>query len=179
MARPKRKVNPIIPAPAPELETAAVFHVAGYVRLSTEDSGKSGPDVIEAQKGFVSAGLKRFIIGLSKKVMVADILASVSDQIFNMPLEQLTASVAWLGIICYTFQIFFDFSGYSDMAIGLGRIFGFRFMENFNLPYISCSVSEFWRRWHISLSTWFRDYLYIPMGGNRKGNVYQIGRAHV
>lgn len=132
------------------------------------------PEIVsrESKLEDVSAGLRRFIIGLSKKVMVADILASVSDQIFNMPLEQLTASVAWLGIICYTFQIFFDFSGYSDMAIGLGRIFGFRFMENFNLPYISCSVSEFWRRWHISLSTWFRDYLYIPMGGNRKGNVY-------
>ena len=120
----------------------------------------------------LSIGFQRFIIGLSKKVMIADILASVSDQIFSSPLEQLTTSVAWMGIVCYTFQIFFDFSGYSDMAIGLGRIFGFRFIENFNLPYISCSVSEFWRRWHISLSTWFRDYLYIPMGGNRKGNVY-------
>lgn len=120
----------------------------------------------------ISIGFQRFIIGLSKKVMIADILASVSDQIFSKTLGQLTTPVAWLGIICYTFQIFFDFSGYSDMAIGLGRIFGFHFTENFNLPYISRSITEFWRRWHISLSTWFRDYLYIPMGGNRKGNVY-------
>jgi alginate O-acetyltransferase complex protein AlgI len=80
--------------------------------------------------------------------------------------------VAWLGILCYTLQIYFDFSGYSDMAIGLGRIFGFDFLENFNYPYISKSISEFWRRWHISLSSWFRDYLYIPLGGNRRGNVY-------
>lgn len=120
----------------------------------------------------LTAGFQRFIIGLSKKVMIADILASVSDRIFVLPLDQLTPYVTWLGVICYTFQIFFDFSGYSDMAIGLGRIFGFHFTENFNLPYISCSLTEFWRRWHISLSTWFRDYLYIPMGGNRKGNVY-------
>ena len=84
----------------------------------------------------------------------------------------MTALSAWLGILAYTFQIYFDFSGYSDMAIGLGKIFGFDFMENFNYPYISCSVREFWRRWHISLSGWFRDYLYIPLGGNRKGNVY-------
>lgn len=117
-------------------------------------------------------GTGRFIIGLAKKVMIADILAKTADQIFSLTTDQLTPAVAWLGAICYTFQIFFDFSGYSDMAIGLGRVFGFRFPENFNLPYISSSVTEFWRRWHISLSSWFRDYLYIPMGGNRRGNVY-------
>lgn len=117
-------------------------------------------------------GTQRFIIGLSKKVMIADVMALSADKIFTLPLEELQPSVAWLGAVCYTFQIYFDFSGYSDMAIGLGRIFGFRFPENFNLPYISKSVTEFWRRWHISLSTWFRDYLYIPLGGNRKGNVY-------
>lgn len=117
-------------------------------------------------------GVERFIIGLSKKVMVADVLAAVSDSIFGMSAGSLEWSTAWLGAICYTFQIFFDFSGYSDMAIGIGRIFGFHFPENFNLPYISLSVTEFWRRWHITLSRWFRDYLYIPLGGNRRGNVY-------
>ncbi len=120
----------------------------------------------------IETGTKRFIIGLAKKVMVADILASVADKIFGLPANQLTFATAWLGAICYTFQIYFDFSGYSDMAIGMGRIFGFHFLENFNLPYISTSVTEFWRRWHISLSSWFRDYLYIPLGGNRRGNVY-------
>lgn len=120
----------------------------------------------------IASGAGRFIIGLAKKVMIADVLASVSDQIFSLPTNQLTLETAWLGAICYTFQIFFDFSGYSDMAIGIGRIFGFHFQENFNLPYISTSVTKFWRRWHISLSTWFRDYLYIPLGGNRRGNVY-------
>ena len=120
----------------------------------------------------IEIGTRRFIIGLAKKVMLADILASVADKIFGLPADQLTTSTAWLGAVCYTFQIYFDFSGYSDMAIGMGRIFGFHFLENFNLPYISTSVTEFWRRWHISLSTWFRDYLYIPLGGNRRGNVY-------
>ena len=117
-------------------------------------------------------GARRFIVGLAKKVMIADIMASVVDSIFALSAAELTPSVAWLGAICYTFQIYFDFSGYSDMAIGMGRIFGFHFLENFNLPYISSSMTEFWRRWHISLSTWFRDYLYIPLGGNRRGNVY-------
>lgn len=117
-------------------------------------------------------GAQRFIIGLSKKVMIADILAVPADRIFSCAQSQLTPSIAWLGAVCYMFQIFFDFSGYSDMAIGLGTIFGFHFAENFNLPYLAHSVSEFWRRWHISLSSWFRDYLYIPMGGNRKGNMY-------
>lgn len=120
----------------------------------------------------ITAGAERFIIGLAKKVMIADVLASVADQIFSRSTSQLAVETAWLGAICYTFQIFFDFSGYSDMAIGIGRIFGFHFQENFNFPYISTSVTEFWRRWHISLSSWFRDYLYIPLGGNRRGNVY-------
>ncbi len=119
-----------------------------------------------------NSGIRRFIIGLSKKVLIANVLAEVADSIFGMGISGITTPIAWTGAVCYTMQIFFDFSGYSDMAIGLGRMFGFEFMENFNLPYISKSVTEFWRRWHISLSTWFRDYLYIPMGGNRKGNVY-------
>jgi alginate O-acetyltransferase complex protein AlgI len=112
-------------------------------------------------------GIQRFILGLGKKVIIANTLAGPADKIFALPAEQLTAPLSWLGIICYTFQIYFDFSGYSDMAIGLARMFGFRFLENFNYPYISRSIQEFWRRWHISLSNWFRDYLYIPLGGNR------------
>ena len=117
-------------------------------------------------------GAKRFIIGLAKKVIIANTVGYVADQVFQHPALEITAATAWLGIVCYTFQIFFDFSGYSDMAIGLGKMFGFEFLENFNYPYISKTVTEFWRRWHISLSSWFRDYLYIPLGGNRRGNVY-------
>ena len=116
-----------------------------------------------------SAGAERFIFGLGKKVLIANPLGAMADSIFLLPFDQLSAGAAWIGIICYTLQIYFDFSGYSDMAIGLGRMFGFRFLENFNYPYISRSIREFWRRWHISLSSWFRDYLYIPLGGNRKG----------
>jgi alginate O-acetyltransferase complex protein AlgI len=112
-------------------------------------------------------GVRRFIIGLGKKVLIANVVAGPADKIFAMPFAQLSAAHAWLGIVCYTLQIYFDFSGYSDMAIGLGRMFGFRFPENFRWPYVAASVQEFWRRWHISLSTWFRDYLYIPLGGNR------------
>ncbi len=115
-----------------------------------------------------SLGVKRFIVGLSKKVLVAEVLAGPVNHIFDgVPAEQLTPSLAWLAAIGYTLQIYFDFSGYSDMAIGLGHMFGFRIPENFRHPYASGSITEFWRRWHISLSTWFRDYLYIPLGGNR------------
>lgn len=114
-----------------------------------------------------SYGIERFLVGLSKKVLLANPLGLVADKIFSLPSTELNCIVTWLGAICYTLQIYYDFSGYSDMAIGLGRMFGFRFLENFNYPYISRSIKEFWRRWHISLSTWFRDYLYIPLGGNR------------
>ncbi len=117
----------------------------------------------------VSLGIERFIIGLGKKMIIANTLAVPADQIFGLPSSELSFNVAWFGAFCYTLQIYFDFSGYSDMAIGLGRMMGFRFAENFNYPYIARSVQEFWRRWHISLSTWFRDYLYIPLGGNKKG----------
>ena len=112
-------------------------------------------------------GVRRFVIGLAKKVLIANVVAGPADKIFAMPFEQLSAAHAWLGVICYTFQIYFDFSGYSDMAIGLGRMFGFRFPENFRWPYIADSVQAFWRRWHMSLSSWFRDYLYVPLGGSR------------
>ncbi len=112
-------------------------------------------------------GVRRFVIGLGKKVLIANVVAGPADKIFGMPAAELSTAHAWLGIVCYTLQIYFDFSGYSDMAIGLGRMFGFRFPENFRWPYVATSVTNFWRRWHISLSTWFRDYLYIPLGGNR------------
>lgn len=113
-------------------------------------------------------GIQRFIIGLSKKVIIADSLAVTADAIFDVPAANNSIAVAWLGVVCYTLQIFFDFAGYSDMAIGMGRMLGFHFAENFNLPYISKSITEFWRRWHISLSSFFRDYVYIPLGGNRR-----------
>jgi len=112
-------------------------------------------------------GLERFIYGLAKKMLIANPLGLVVDTIFGLPASELPVYVAWFGILCYALQIYFDFSAYSDMAIGLGRMFGFRFLENFNYPYSAKSLQEFWRRWHISLSTWFRDYLYIPLGGNR------------
>jgi len=117
----------------------------------------------------VTAGVLRFTMGLAKKVLIANQLGLVADAGFSVPAGHLGASVAWLALLCYTLQIYFDFSGYSDMAIGLARMFGFRFPENFNYPYTAKSMQDFWRRWHISLSTWFRDYVYIPLGGNRQG----------
>lgn len=114
-------------------------------------------------------GIERFVIGLAKKVLIANNVAIVADNIFNYETGNLSLPTAWIGAIAYTLQIYFDFSGYSDMAIGLGKMFGFNFPENFKYPYISLSISEFWRRWHISLGTWFRDYVYIPLGGNRHG----------
>lgn len=122
-----------------------------------------------------SCGVQRFIIGLGKKVLLANVLGRVADYIFSLPPDRVPLSLAWLGAISYTLQIYYDFSGYSDMAIGLGRMFGFRFLENFNYPYVSKSIREFWRRWHISLSSWFRDYLYIPLGGSRHG----VARTYV
>ena len=116
-------------------------------------------------------GIKRFIGGLAKKVLIANIMAAVADQIFATFPQYLTGQMVWLGLISYSLQIYFDFSGYSDMAIGLAKMFGFNFKENFNYPYIADSIQDFWRRWHISLSSWFRDYLYIPLGGDRKGSL--------
>ncbi|MEN0005537.1 MAG: MBOAT family protein [Bacteroidota bacterium] len=113
------------------------------------------------------AGLFRFLIGLAKKVLIANSVGLVVDDIFSHAPDQLNTVTAWVGIIAYSFQIYFDFSGYSDMAIGLARMLGFRFPENFNFPYIAQNITEFWRRWHITLSNWMRDYLYIPLGGNR------------
>jgi alginate O-acetyltransferase complex protein AlgI len=112
-------------------------------------------------------GVRRFVIGLAKKVLIANVVAGPADRIFGLTSPELSPGLAWLGAVCYTLQIYFDFSGYSDMAIGLGRMFGFRFPENFRWPYVADTVQGFWRRWHMSLSTWFRDYLYVPLGGSR------------
>lgn len=122
----------------------------------------------------VSEGVKRFIVGLSKKMLIANTMGAIADKIFILSPENFNFIIAWLGAISYSLQLYFDFSGYSDMAIGLGLMFGFRFKENFNYPYISKSLTEFWRRWHISLSTWFKEYVYIPLGGNRKGEIKTI-----
>ncbi|TFG82077.1 MAG: MBOAT family protein [Erysipelotrichales bacterium] len=118
-------------------------------------------------------GLRRFIFGLSKKLLLANSMAVIADKLYALPNSDISTTIAWMAAIAYLFQIYFDFSGYSDMAIGMGEMFGFHFKENFNYPYISSSVQEFWRRWHMSLSSWFKLYVYIPLGGNRKGK----GRA--
>ncbi|MGO5115073.1 MBOAT family O-acyltransferase [Candidatus Avoscillospira sp. LCP25S3_F1] len=119
-------------------------------------------------------GLLRFCIGLAKKVLLANYAGKVATQLLGGTLSATTTLGGWLGILMYTFQIYFDFSGYSDMAIGLGRVFGFRYSENFDLPYMSRSITEFWRRWHISLGSFFRDYVYIPLGGNRRHHVLNL-----
>ena len=116
-----------------------------------------------------SDGVKRFILGLFKKIMLANNIGFLWESINAMPNQEMSAILAWIGAICFTLQIYYDFSGYSDMAIGLGKMFGFHFLENFNFPYLSKSITEFWRRWHISLGSWFKEYVYIPLGGNRKG----------
>lgn len=120
------------------------------------------------------AGLVRFLFGLGKKMLLANAMGAAADAIYDLPAALLAASTAWVGAIAYTFQIYFDFSAYSDMAIGLGRMFGFHFLENFRYPYAAVSVTDFWRRWHISLSSWFRDYLYIPLGGSRCSRAKQL-----
>ncbi len=141
----------LIAGPIVRYETVA--HEIGHRRETAQD---------------FTAGVTRFVFGLGKKVLLANYVGLIADNIFGLT-TGLSVATAWLGAIAYALQIYFDFSGYSDMAIGLGRMFGFHFLENFNYPYIANSVTDFWRRWHISLSSWFRDYVYIPMGGNRKG----------
>jgi alginate O-acetyltransferase complex protein AlgI len=113
------------------------------------------------------AGFYRFVIGLCKKVLIANVLAAKADEVFGMPLDAISCNIAWIGALSYTFQIYFDFSGYSDMAIGIGKMLGFKFPENFNNPYNAGSITEFWRRWHITLGSWMKNYLYIPLGGNK------------
>jgi alginate O-acetyltransferase complex protein AlgI len=119
----------------------------------------------------LTEGAYRFCLGLGKKMVIADNVGTVVDATFALPVSELGAVQAWIGIFCYALQIYFDFSGYSDMAIGLGRLLGFHFPENFDQPYRSASITEFWQRWHMTLSRWFRDYLYIPLGGNRRGSL--------
>ena len=114
-----------------------------------------------------ASGVQVFVVGLAKKVLLANNLGMLWDVYKALPTGELTVAGAWLGVLAFSLQLYFDFSGYSDMAVGLGRMLGFEFMRNFNYPYISKSITEFWRRWHISLGTWFREYMYIPLGGNR------------
>ena len=116
-------------------------------------------------------GVVRFSIGLGKKLLIANAMGEVADKVFSIQATSLPVLYTWLGAICYSYQIYFDFSGYSDMAIGLGRMIGFRYQENFNMPYISSNITEFWKRWHISLTSWMREYLYIPLGGNRRSTI--------
>ena len=139
--------------------------IAGPIVRYKDIAGQLNRRIITTSR--FTYGINRFLAGLGKKVIFANSFGEAADQIFALPVSSLSIGLSWAGVVCYSLQIYFDFSGYSDMAVGLGRMFGFRFMENFNYPYISQSVREFWRRWHISLSTWFRDYLYIPLGGSR------------
>ena len=128
----------------------------------------------EERKQLFENGVYRFIIGFNKKILLANILFKITSEIFSTPLEQFSTSYAWLGSICFSLQLFFDFAGYSDMAIGITNMFGYRCQENFHFPYMTESISKFWRRWHISLSSWFRDYIYIPLGGSRTKKSYQV-----
>ena len=142
--------------------------IVRYVTIADQlDGRKETPDLF-------ADGIKRFVTGLGKKVLLANNIGLVWTQIQGLDMGEMSVLGAWLGIIAFTFQIYFDFSAYSDMAIGLGKMFGFEFLENFNYPYISKSITEFWRRWHISLGTWFREYVYIPLGGNRNGLAKQL-----
>jgi alginate O-acetyltransferase complex protein AlgI len=139
--------------------------IAGPIIRYKTIAGELHKPVINSAR--TARGIQFFVIGLGQKVLIANTVATSADAIFALPPTQLTAADAWLGIICYTLQIYYDFGGYSNMAIGLGLLIGFTYPLNFNYPYISTSMTEFWRRWHISLSSWFRDYLYFPLGGNR------------
>jgi alginate O-acetyltransferase complex protein AlgI len=128
----------------------------------------------KVHKANLTYGIQRFMVGLAKKVLLANQFAIVADKAYAIPIEEMNTATAWVGVLAYTFQIYFDFSGYSDMAIGLGRMFGFKLPENFNFPYISRSIREFWTRWHMTLSVWFKNYLYFPLGGSRKGEAKTI-----
>lgn len=141
-----------------------------YHELADQIPADKRPDVIDDKL----TGFYRFALGLGKKVLIANQMGIVADDIFGRTPDQVDTAVAWIGSLAYTFQIYFDFSGYSDMAIGLAKMLGFRFPENFNNPYISQSITEFWRRWHMTLGSWMRNYLYIPLGGNRVNNKYRL-----
>ena len=146
--------------------------IAGPIVRYTDIARQLDDRSVSSRK--LEAGIRRFLIGLCKKVLLANAVGAVYQSISSLPDAQMSTATAWIGILCFTLQIYFDFSGYSDMAIGLGKLLGFDFLENFNYPYVATSVTDFWRRWHISLSSWFRDYVYIPLGGNRKGLPRQI-----
>jgi alginate O-acetyltransferase complex protein AlgI len=161
------RVVPPAPNPVRYALYAALFPhlVAGPIVRYRDIVDQLGDRTIRLDQ--FADGIRRLTVGLAKKLIIANTLGQYADVVFKLPTHELSAGIAWLGLFCYTFQIYFDFSGYSDMAIGLGKMFGFTFLENFNYPYVSCSITEFWRRWHISLSSWLRDYVYIPLGGNR------------
>ena len=146
--------------------------IAGPIVRYTDIAKQLNCRIITSEKFY--QGIQRFMVGLAKKVLLANSAGQVYENIAALSASQQSAVTAWIGAICYTFQIYYDFSGYSDMAIGMGKMLGFDFLENFNYPYISRSITEFWRRWHMSLSFWFRDYVYIPLGGNRRGLRRQI-----
>lgn len=134
-----------------------------YHEISDQIADRSANDTIDNKL----TGFYRFCLGLGKKVLIANVMALKADEIFNLPPDQLSTSMAWIGMLAYTFQIYFDFSGYSDMALGIGKMIGFKFPENFDNPYTSKSITEFWRRWHMTLGNWMKNYLYIPLGGNK------------
>lgn len=143
--------------------------IAGPI-VQYSDIARQLKDRRESESDFLY-GVERFCLGLGKKVLIANTLGNVADQVWALETDGIGAGLAWLGLFSYTFQIYYDFSGYSDMAIGIGRMLGFRWKENFDYPYTALSIQEFWRRWHISLSSWFKNYVYIPLGGNRKGQM--------
>ncbi len=149
----------------PQLIAGPIVQYKTIARQMMDDKRESTDNFAE--------GIQRFMVGVGKKVLLANNIGLLWDAVAAIPMGEVPVLTAWLGAIAYTFQIYFDFSGYSDMAIGLGKMFGFHFLENFNYPYISKSITEFWRRWHISLSSWFREYVYIPLGGNRRGALRQ------
>lgn len=141
-----------------------------YHEISDQIADRSANDTVDNKL----TGFYRFCLGLGKKVMIANVMALKADEIFSMPAETLSTSIAWIGMLAYTFQIYFDFSGYSDMAIGIGKMLGFKFPENFDNPYTSKSITEFWRRWHMTLGNWMKNYLYIPLGGNKVESKFKL-----
>ncbi len=144
--------------------------IVRYSEIADQLTDRKSNDTIDNK----ITGFYRFIIGLAKKVLIANVVGAEADKIFALDPNVISSSVAWIGVLAYTFQIYFDFSGYSDMAIGLGKMMGFKFPENFNNPYVSRSISEFWRRWHMTLGRWMKDYLYIPLGGNRVNSKFRL-----
>jgi alginate O-acetyltransferase complex protein AlgI len=141
-----------------------------YHDIADQIADRSANDTLDNKL----TGFYRFCLGLGKKVLIANVMAKIADEIFHLPANELTTGLAWLGMFAYTFQIYFDFSGYSDMAIGIGKMLGFKFPENFDNPYTSKSITEFWRRWHMTLGSWMKNYLYIPLGGNKVDSKYKL-----